>query len=87
MSKITGIAFAILLAGASIAPALADQPGKDWITAQEAMSKVMAAGYTSITSIEADDGHWEGKGIKNGKVHEFHVDPRTDAITKDEQKG
>ena len=50
----------------------------------EAMSKVKAAGYSSVFSIEPDDGHWEGKGIKNGRVHEFHVDPRTGAITKDQ---
>ena len=48
------------------------------------MSKVKAAGYSSVFSIEPDDGHWEGKGVKNGRVHEFHVDPRTGAITKDQ---
>lgn len=76
---------ALLLAGSVAAsPALADQPGADWISADQAKSKLMAAGYSSITKIEADDGHWEGEGVKNGQKHEFHVDPHTGAITKDQ---
>ena len=43
-----------------------------------------AAGYTNITGLKADDGHWEGKGVKNGKIMEFHVDPRSGALTKEE---
>ena len=84
MKKVTGLALAALLAGAAFVPALADRPGADWISAEEARSKVKAAGYSSVFSIEPDDGHWECKGIKNGRVHEFHVDPRTGAITKDQ---
>ncbi len=84
MTRIIGAAAALLLAGAAFVPALADQPGADWITAEQAKAKLMAAGYSSVTKIEADDGHWEDKGVKNGQVREFHVDPRTGAITKDE---
>lgn len=85
MTRAFGFATALLLVGSIAAsPALADQPGADWISADQARSKLMAAGYSSITKIEADDGHWEGEGMKNGQKHEFHVDPHTGAITKDQ---
>lgn len=84
MRKVVGLAAVLLLAGAAVVRALADQPGADWISAEQAKAKLMAAGYSSVTKIEADDGHWEGKGMKNGQMREFHVDPRTGAITKDE---
>jgi hypothetical protein len=75
------IAGAVLVAGTGIA--LADQPGADWITKEQVTQKLTAAGYTSITGLEADDGHWEGKGVKNGKIMEFHVDPHSGALTKE----
>ena len=34
----------------------------------------------SITAFEADDGHWEGEGVKNGKKMQFHADPKTGVI-------
>jgi hypothetical protein len=58
MEKIAGAVAALVLAAA---PALADRPGTDWISMDEAKSKLVAAGYTSVTKIEADDGHWEGE--------------------------
>lgn len=66
-------------------PALAktDKPGPDWIPADQVKQKLMDAGYTSITEFEADDGHWEGEGVKNGVKMEFHVDPKTGALTKE----
>jgi len=48
--------------------------------ADQVKQKLMAAGYTSITEFEADDGHWEGEGVKNGKKMQFHADPKTGAI-------
>jgi hypothetical protein len=68
------------------APALADrdQPGADWIPKDQVTKTLEAAGYTNITGLEADDDHWEGKGVKNGKITEFHVDPHSGAITKEE---
>jgi hypothetical protein len=85
MKNLIGVtAASLLLAGLTAAPALADQPGADWISIEQVKSKLMAAGYSSISEIEADDGHWEGEGMKNGQKHEFHVDPHTGAITKDE---
>lgn len=78
-----------LLLAAALLPglaglAMADTPGKDWISVDQAKAKLMAAGYTNVTTIKADDGHWEGVGVKAGAVHEFHVDPRSGAITKDQ---
>lgn len=84
MRKIVGVAAALLLMGASSVPALADKPGADWISVEQAKAKLVVAGYSNVTKIEADDGHWEGKGVKNSQVHEFHVDPHTGAVTKDE---
>ena len=57
------------------------------MSADQAKSKLMAAGYSNVTSIEADDGHYEGEGVKGGQVHEFHLDPHSGALTKDELKG
>lgn len=80
---VTGLALAGVL---SAAPAWADQPGADWkVTKDQAEVALKAAGYTSITKIEADDGHWEGEGTKaDGMRYEFHVDPHSGKITKDE---
>jgi len=37
-------------------------------------------GYTSIREIEADNGRWEGEGIKNGVRMDFHADAKTGTI-------
>jgi hypothetical protein len=75
---------AVITAMASTA-AWADQPGADWISMAQAQETLKAAGYTQVTKIEADDGHWEGEGLKqDGKKYEFHVDPHSRKITKDE---
>lgn len=75
---------ASLAFGASAALADQDVPGADWMPKDQVLKKVEAAGYTHITGLEADDGHWEGKGVKDGKITEFHVDPRTGEFTKQE---
>ncbi|WPE19174.1 PepSY domain-containing protein [Shinella zoogloeoides] len=72
------LAFALMLGMAL--PALADQPGADWMPLEEVAGKLKAAGYTAIHQIEADDGRWEGEGVKNGTRMEFSADPRTGAI-------
>jgi|TARA_A100001518_G_C1185674_1_gene32655 hypothetical protein len=55
------LAGSFLLAG----NALADRPGSDWISIEDALSKARAAGYTELHKIEADDkGYWEGEGLK-----------------------
>lgn len=68
-----------LVAGPSVA--LADKPGADWMQENQVKQKVMQAGYSQVTKLEADDGHWGGEGLKNGKKMEFHADPKTGVIT------
>ena len=75
---------AFLLLGATAAFADRDVPGPDWITADQVTSKLQAAGYSNVTGLHADDGHWEGKGLKDGKIVEFHVDPHSGQLTKEE---
>jgi predicted aspartyl protease len=77
------LAAAIVVSGIA-RHASADQPGSDWMTKEQVMQKLSAAGYSNVTGLEADDGHWEGKGTKNGKIMEFHVDPHSGALTKEE---
>jgi len=48
---------------------------------EQVMAKVLQAGYTQVTKLEADDGRWEGGGIKNGQKMDFHADPKTGVIT------
>ena len=57
-----------------------EPPGADWMPLEEVVGKLKAAGYTAIHQIEADDGRWEGEGMKNGTRMEFSADPRTGAI-------
>ena len=78
--KLVSAALALAIAGLP-SIALADTPGPDWMPADQVKQKVMQAGYTQVTKIEADDGRWEGEGIKNGQKMEFHADPKTGAIT------
>ena len=63
--------------------ASADQPGPDWMSAQQVIEQVLKSGYTQLAKIEADDGRWEGEGIRNGKKMDFHADPKTGAITSE----
>ncbi|QNG99444.1 PepSY domain-containing protein [Pseudomonas sediminis] len=66
--------------------ALADRPGSDWISIDEALSKARAAGYTELHKIEADnDGYWEGEGLKqDGRLHEFRIDGKSGAVIRDQ---
>ena len=75
----------LMIAGAMVlgTAAYADQPGVDWMPADQVKQKLMTSGYSSITEFEADDGHWEGEGVKNGKKMQFHADPKTGAVTSE----
>lgn len=83
MNKPALVVFAACLSMDSLTPAKADRPGADWMPAQQVIEQVLKAGYTQVTKIEADDGRWEGEGIKNGKKMEFHADPKTGVITSE----
>ncbi|MBR1131919.1 PepSY domain-containing protein [Bradyrhizobium iriomotense] len=82
MNRATAI-FAMTLSVGALDLARADQPGPDWMPAQEVIEKVLKSGYTQVTKIEADDGRWEGEGVKNGQRMEFHADAKTGAITSE----
>ena len=56
-------------------------PGPDWMPMEQVKAKVMQSGYTQVYKLKADDGRWEGEGIKNGQKMDFHADPKTGAIT------
>ena len=81
MHKISTVAFVLVLSVASANLAKADQPGPDWMPAQQVIENVLKSGYTQVTQLEADDGRWEGEGIKNGQKMDFHADPKTGVIT------
>jgi Peptidase propeptide and YPEB domain len=65
--------------------AYADKPGPDWMPAQQVIEKVLKSGYSQVTKIEADDGRWEGEGIKNGQKMDFHADPKTGEIVSEKR--
>ena len=81
--KVGGLLTGLLLALATN-PAFADQPGADWISRDRVAEILKQAGYGPIVSMEADDGHWEGKTTKGTQRIEFHVDPHSGKITKAE---
>ncbi|QLF94607.1 PepSY domain-containing protein [Pseudomonas sp. ABC1] len=72
----------LLMSGAVFA---ADTPGADWITLEEAAAKAKQAGYTQLHALEADDGKWQGEGLKaDGRKYEFHIDARSGDVVKEE---
>jgi hypothetical protein len=81
MNKLASVVFAVVLSVGSLSLARADQPGPDWMPAQQVIEQVLKSGYTQVTQLEADDGRWEGEGIKNGQKMDFHADPKTGVIT------
>ena len=84
MTSFRSLVLGTALAVAAFGAALADTtPGQDWITMEQATQKVKDAGYSTVTKLEADDGRWEGEGVKNGQRMEFHVDPRSGAISNE----
>jgi Peptidase propeptide and YPEB domain len=65
MSKLMSVILGVL----SVAPqnvARSDQPGLDWMSAQQVIEKALNLGYMKVTELKADDGRWEGEGIKSG---------------------
>jgi hypothetical protein len=83
MNKLATVVFTAALSASSLNLAKADQPGPDWMPAEQVKQKVLQSGYTEVTELEADDGQWEGEGIKNGQKMDFHADPKTGVITSE----
>lgn len=80
MRRKLGIALLTSLALVGVAVAK-DQPGADWITKAKLKEQMQNAGYSAIV-VGADDGHWEGEAVKDGRIIEFHADGKTGQITK-----
>jgi Peptidase propeptide and YPEB domain len=78
-TKLLVFAFSAALTLGSLGLARADQPVTDWMPAQQVIETALKSGYTQVTKIEAEDGHWE-EGTKNGQKMEFKADPTTGAI-------
>ena len=82
--EITPFAAAILVV-ALCAPALAEGRGSDWLSEIELTQQLTERqGYSHVTRIEADKDHWQGKGLKDGKLMQFKADPKTGAILQEE---
>jgi uncharacterized membrane protein YkoI len=79
-------ALAIAVLGTASGVALADKPGADWITLEQAVEKAKGSGYTAVHAIEVDGDHWEGEGMKaDGKVWEFKIDGKSGEVTRDKE--
>ena len=55
MNKLVFV-FAVALSLVVLDLARADQPGPDWMPAQQVIEQVLKSGYTQVTELEADDG-------------------------------
>lgn len=79
MRRLTRLTLMVTLAlGPRVA--FAETPGADWLTPAQTKQALKAAGYSEIIKLEADDGHWDGEGIKDGRRMKFDADPRTGAV-------
>lgn len=83
LQVISGIAALGLISISGLS--FAEQPGQDWISMDKVKSILQNDGYSHVSEIQADDGHWEGEGMKKGEKYEFHVDPHSGDITKNER--
>ena len=81
MNRLAALWVVSTLAVAPLNFANADQPGSDWMPMEQVKAKILQSGYSQVTKLEADDGRWEGEGIRNGQKMDFHADPRTGVIT------
>jgi len=82
MIRKTGLLAVILVCFGS-AGAFADPVGPDWMPIDQVAKKLQAAGYSMISEISADDGQWEGKGMRDGKRVKFYVDAKTGTVIRD----
>ncbi|OJU28124.1 MAG: peptidase [Nitrobacter sp. 62-13] len=83
--KIRYVPIATAAAMAVAGLAQADQPGADWMPADQVIQKLTAKGYTHLGKVEADDGHWELEADLKGVRYDLHVDPKSGEITKSER--
>ena len=82
--KTQAILLALALTAGAALPALADdRPGKDWMPMDQVVKSLEQAGYTNVRGLEADDGHWEGKATRDGRIVAFHADSKSGAVTEE----
>lgn len=64
-----------------------DRPGSDWISFDQAATKLHDAGYGEILDLGADDGSWKAKAIKDGVEYKVRLDPKSGAIADQHKAG
>ena len=62
----------LLLSGGAC---VADESKLDWISKEDVARRLEIAGYTKVTDLDAKDGEWVGKAVKDGKTYEIQMDP------------
>lgn len=77
---------AALLAGSFVGATADDRPGPDWLPMDKVYRSLTDAGYTSVTSIEADGMRWKAKAYKDGISHKLRIDPRSGEISEKARK-
>ncbi|CAH1658134.1 Peptidase [Hyphomicrobiales bacterium] len=87
MSRLKAVLCTVTLTAAFASHALADVPGPDWLPMEQVIAKLKESGYSAIHALEADDGRWEGEGMKNGRVMDFAVDPRSGVLVYERLDG
>lgn len=80
MTRIRTLALAAAISLGAVSAALADEPGPDWMSAEQVKENVLKSGYTAVAEIKAEKDHWRGEGIKNGQKMEFFADPKSGAL-------
>jgi hypothetical protein len=84
MIRTIGLAAVLFVYAGSAA--MADPIGPDRMPIEQVAKKLQAAGYSMISEISADDGQWEGKGIRDGKRMKFYADAKTGEIIRERAK-
>jgi hypothetical protein len=56
--------------------ALVESPGADWISKDALIKRMEGQSYSAIV-VKADNGHWKGKAVKDGKIVKLHASAKT----------
>ena len=67
MKKLASVAFAVALSAGSLNLARADQPGPDWMPAQQVIEQVLKSGYTQVTNLKLTMADGKAKVSKTGR--------------------
>jgi hypothetical protein len=83
-TRFIALAPMMLVVAAATSSAHADQPGADWMKSDQVIEKLTALGYTNLSKVEADDGHWELEADLKGVRYDLSVDPKSGEVIKSE---